>query len=137
MDTTWTIISGGRMNNKQFNEHSSFTFSTAEVVESMLLKNASEKERFENKLKRQFAIRAVTLSAQGKFEIEYASNDIKYSRISEAVEFTLTIKDRITNSIAWYFFLLSPERSLTSTSMDEIIDILFRKLPIRCNRIDT
>jgi hypothetical protein len=131
MDTKWTILSGGRLSDDQLTGKASFTLSTDEAFESVLLKNESIKKAFEEKLRQELATIGITSSAKASLTMEYKSVALTYPSRERHVELTVVVKDSSTESILWYFVLVSPESSISNKSLYEIVDIISLRFPLK------
>jgi hypothetical protein len=54
MDTSWSIVSGGRLKKDQISENTSFKIKSDGRLDSILLKTSEIKQSFEDALTRQF-----------------------------------------------------------------------------------
>ncbi len=123
MDTTWTIISGGRLKRDQITERTSFRITTNDEFESILLKNIYYiKQSFEEGLRRLFSPRKAHSPAT--FCIEYSSAVVLKESVQRDVELSVIIKDCENDSMLWYFMLMSPEGYISPGNLNEIVSLV-------------
>jgi len=132
METMWTIISGGRLRDHHLTAKTLFRFSTDERFDDILLTDQSIKKSFEEKLRKQLVSRGLYSDPMAQFVIEYTSQtvDLFFPCPGKHLELSIAFKHIKTNSIVWYFVMLSPEKSVSQHRMTEIIDQLLERLPI-------
>lgn len=133
MDTTWTITSGGRLRDNHLFAKTFFRFSTDERFDDILLTDQATKKTFEETLRNQLISRGLYSASSAPFVIEYTSKtvDLFFPHHGRHLELSITFKHAKTNSIVWYFVMLSPEKSINRNRMCEIIDQLLERLPIK------
>lgn len=130
MDTRWTIISGGRLGNNNLTDKISYALAFDGKCESILLKDETIQKSFEEKLHSELS-KKINASSQPALKIEYSSMTYAYPFSESYVEFILTVKEVATDSVLWYFVLLSPEGSISTGNLNEIIWIIANRLPIK------
>ncbi len=131
MDTKWTIVTGGRLSNDHLTDKTSYTISTDDAFESVLLKNESIKKAFEEKLRQELVSIGISSTENATLKMEYKSVALTYPSSERQVELTVVVKDISTDTILWYFVLVSPESSISSQSLNEIVDIISLRFPSR------
>jgi len=126
MDTTWSIISGGRLKWDQITEKTSFRITTNDEFESILLKTSTIKQSFEEGLRRLFS--PGKDHSPASLCIEYSSAVVCRESVGRDVELSVTIKDCENDSMLWYFILMSPEGHISPRNLDEIVSLIDNKL---------
>ena len=128
----WTITSGGRLRDHHLFEKTLFRFSTDEHFDDILLTDQVARNKFEETLRKQLLSRGLYSAPTAQFVIEYTSQtiDLSFPHLGKHLELSLTFKHIKTNSIVWYFVMLSPEKSVSQHRMTEIMDHLLERLPI-------
>ena len=132
METMWTITSGGRLRDHHLFAKTLFRFSTDAHFDDILLTDCATKKIFEEKLRKQLVSRGLYSDPSANFVIEYTSKtvDLYFPHPGRHLELSIAFKHIKTNSIVWYFVMLSPEKSVSQHRMTEIIDQLLERLPI-------
>jgi hypothetical protein len=131
MDTRWTIISGGRLGNNHPTDKISYALAFDGKFEKILLKNETTKRSFEEKLHNELSAKNINASSQPALIIEYSSMTYAYPFSESYVEFTLTVKEVATDSVLWYFVLLSPVGFISTSNLNEIIWIIANRVPLK------
>jgi hypothetical protein len=126
MDTTWTIISGGRLKRDQITERTSFRITTNDEFESILLKTATIKQSIEEGLRRLFSPR--NAHSPATFCIEFSSAVVLRESVWRDVELSVTIKDCENDNMLWYFMLMSPEGYISPGNLNEIVSLVANRL---------
>ncbi len=125
MDTTWSIFSGGRLN--QIPGNALFRITTDDAFENILLRSARIKQSFEDKLKRQLPLQKVH-STQVPLCITYQSVVVVRESARREVELSVVIKDEENDSMLWHFILISPEGRISPDDLDEIVTQIINRL---------
>jgi hypothetical protein len=126
MDTSWSIFSGGRLN--QIPVNSIFRITTDDRFESILFRSALVKQSFEDKLKRQLPLQKVNASSQVPLCIMYQSVVVGRESTEQEVELSVVVKDETDDSMLWHFILMSPERHISPDDLDEIVTLIINRL---------
>ena len=126
METTWTILSGGRLKN-HIAENTSFRITTDDAFEGILLRSASVKKSFEEKLQRQLPAMAAHDHSRDALCVSYQSTIVANASASREVELSVVVKDE-HDSMLWYFMLRSPEVNISPDNLDEIVSLIVNRL---------
>jgi hypothetical protein len=128
MDTTWSIFSGGRLKN-QIAENSLFRITTDDALESILLRSATVKQSFEDKLRSQLSTVSVHNSTLSTLCFTFQSAVVVRESAVREVELSLVVTDEENDSLLWYFILTSPEKNISPDNLDEIVSLIINHLP--------
>ena len=131
MDTSWSIVSGGRLKKNQISENTSFTIKTDDRVDSILLKTSEIKQSFEEALTRQFTTGKAQFSTQPTFCIQYSSAVRPRESAWRDIELSVIVKDCAYGDMLWYFILFSPEAHISPGNLGEIASLVADRLLLK------
>lgn len=126
MDTSWSIFSGGRLN--QIPVNAIFRITTDDTFESILFRSPLIKQSFEDKLKRQLPLQKVNASSHVHLCIAYQSVVVGRESTGREVELSVVVKDEADDSMLWHFILMSPEKHISPDDLDEIVTLIVNRL---------
>lgn len=132
MNTTWSVISGGRLKRDQLTKNPAFRITSNDEFESILLKTPTIKQSFEEGLRRKLAPGGTHFPGQAALCMEYRSAVVPRELDRRNVELWVTVKDSENDGMLWYFILVSPEEHIAPDNLDEIVSLVADRLLQRC-----
>ncbi|MCU0358765.1 MAG: hypothetical protein MUE95_14440 [Cyclobacteriaceae bacterium] len=127
MNTAWSICSGGRLN-QHILENASFRIKTDDVLDSILFRSVSVRQSFLNSLREQLS--GMTVHNDTHYQLSLAVQSTVVAREPDRREEELTVFgiDEASDSILWYFMLISPEEQISPDNVEEIVSLIVHHL---------
>lgn len=124
---TWSIVSGGRLEN-QITNNTSFSITQGAAFENVLLPTEFVKKSFEEKLRLKLPVSS-SVGSTDVLSVSYQSTLVANKSGWPEVEFTVFVKDE-NDSMLWYFLLTSPEKHISPDNLDELVTHIVARLGV-------
>ena len=128
MNTTWSIISGGRLKRDRIAGNASFRITAADGFEPIFLKDPIIKQSFEDRLRQRLCPGGLSAVSGNPLCIEYQSSVVLWESARRNVELSVTVTDGERGGMLWYFMLTSPEEQISPDRLDEIVALVADRL---------